>query len=104
MRVRTSDRYIDLYTAATGFNKVNIASFNLIYGCIRFAKYFQMHLRFKLLWDTLCGIIPRIIPVLVIFATLLLSFTWSGHWLFGHRVKQFRSFFETLMTLILSVK
>jgi len=95
--------YHDLYTIAKGFNSISLASFNLVYGFIRFAKYLQVNTHFRLHWGAMSKALEMALPLLTFWLVLLFVFAWSGHTMFGYRVDEFSSLDRAFMTLLLSV-
>merc|ERR1719410_2255300 len=95
--------YHDLYSIAKGFNSISLASFNLVYGFIRFAKYLQVNTHFRLHWGAMSKALEMALPLLTFWLVLLFVFAWSGHTMFGYRVDEFSSLDRAFMTLLLSV-
>merc|ERR1711972_860469 len=102
---RDPDNFKDLYVVAKDFAfGTTLASFNLVYGFVRFFKYFRVYAKFRMFWDSLSVAVPMILPLLFVFVFFTFAFTFSGHWLFGHRVARFSSISETLVYVVLSMK
>jgi len=102
-KVRKPDEFLDLYTTAKEFNMgPTIASFNLIYGFIRFFKYFRLHLRFRVLWDTVSLAMQRVAPLMALYVFIAFAFTWAGHWLFGQQSRHFHSISEAFLYIVQS--
>lgn len=100
---RSPTEYFDLYTVAVGFNNIYLASFNFIYGVVRFLKHLRFHTQFEQLWETMRRSMNGVTPTFAIFVTFLLGFACAGHWLFGSRSPGFRSLPQSVMTLVLSI-
>jgi len=103
-RSRTPEQYRDLTVLAQGFNSVSLASFNLVYGFVRFTKYFRMNIKFKMIWDSLAASMRGVVPGLLAYLLLVVGFTISGHWLFGHGVERFSTFPKAFISVMLSVR
>jgi hypothetical protein len=103
-KLRTTHEFKDLYTVAKHYNLIGlVSSFNLIWGFIRFFKYFRLYSRFAMLWDALGLAMKSVLPFMFAFLMILTAFAWSGHWLFGPRYYKFHKYFHTTMALIISL-
>lgn len=103
-KVRTTTEFKDLYTIAKHYNLIGlVSSFNLIWGFIRFFKYFRLYSRFAMLWDALGLAMKSIMPFMFALLLIITSFCWSGHWLFGPRYIKFHKYWHTFMALIISL-
>merc|ERR1719160_1359950 len=101
---RSETDFQDLFTIAKEFNQMGlVSSFNLIWGFIRFFKYFRLYGRIMMLWDSLAESMKGIIPFMLIFMALTIGFTFSGMWLFGARLRKFHKFSDALLYMVLSV-
>eukprot|EP00929_Paragymnodinium_shiwhaense_P006578 TRINITY_DN11022_c1_g2_i1.p1 TRINITY_DN11022_c1_g2~~TRINITY_DN11022_c1_g2_i1.p1 ORF type:complete len:1103 (-),score=240.63 TRINITY_DN11022_c1_g2_i1:366-3674(-) len=103
LRSRSVDAYRDVAGLAAGFNAVELVSFNLVCGCVRFTKYFRMRLKFKMLWDALALSTLRCLPAVASYGLMILAFATSGHWLFGGHVEAFSTWPKALLTMTLAV-
>jgi len=105
LRKRDPDNFKDLHTAAAEFNSVAlVASGCILFMCMRFFKYFRLSVHLRMFWDTLRVGLGVIVPLLLVYVGCVIAFSWSGHWLFGQRVRVFSSLSSAVMYVLLSVR
>ncbi|CEM12148.1 unnamed protein product [Vitrella brassicaformis CCMP3155] len=86
------DKFQDLYTLTQVFSfTANMAAVNVVFSFVKFFKFLQLNQRMLLIWDVLTHAMGNIIPFMAIFVLITFAFTFAGHWLYGSRVFEFRT-------------
>jgi len=97
---RDVDNFLDLATLAKRYQIVNaLQSLNLLWGFLRFFKYFRLWPRFMLLWDAMSAILGNMGPAFFGYALLTLAFASVGRWTLGSVVFEFRDYGIAMMFL-----
>jgi hypothetical protein len=92
----------DLYAITGQFERsTRYCAFNIVWSFIRFFKYMQLNPRFAILWEVMVNAFSMLAPFSLIMILMMLSFAYSGYWLFGSELKDFHTFTSAFTYMLL---
>jgi len=100
-RHRSESEFFDLYPLADLFNKTAaVGAFNVVWSSVKLLRHLRLWPRFLLIWNVVKESLKYVIPLAAVIVMITMSFAFSGHWLFGHRVGAFHTWPLALSTLL----